>query len=62
VGLDLGDRTSRYCILDEAGEKVSEHKLPTTKPGLEAVFEEITEIAKRYPEVELLTEVWGVGT
>jgi len=21
VGLDLGDRTSRYCILDEAGGK-----------------------------------------
>jgi len=20
IGLDLGDRTSRYCILDEAGE------------------------------------------
>jgi transposase len=38
VGLDLGDRTSRYCILDEAGEKASEDKLPTTKPGLTAVF------------------------
>jgi len=38
VGLDLGDRTSRYCILDEAGEKVSEDKLPTTKAGLESLF------------------------
>jgi transposase len=38
VGLDLGDRTSRYCILNEAGEKASEDKLPTTKPGLSAVF------------------------
>jgi hypothetical protein len=38
VGLDLGDRSSRYCILDEAGEKVSEDKLPTTKPGVNAVF------------------------
>jgi transposase len=38
VGLDLGDRTSRYCILDEAGEKASEDKLPTTKPGLSSVF------------------------
>jgi transposase len=38
VGLDLGDRTSRYCILDEAGEKAMEDKLPTTKPGLTAVF------------------------
>ena len=38
VGLDLGDRTSRYCILDEAGEKASEDKLPTTKAGLDLVF------------------------
>ena len=22
VGLDLGDRASRYCVLDEAGNKV----------------------------------------
>jgi transposase len=38
VGLDLGDRNSRYCILDEAGEKASEDKLPTTKAGLESLF------------------------
>lgn len=38
VGLDLGDRRSRYCILDEAGEKVREDQLPTTKAGLDAAF------------------------
>ena len=38
VGLDLGDRYSHYCILDEAGEKASEDKLPTTKTGLDALF------------------------
>ena len=38
VGLDLGDRTSRYCILDEAGEKASEDKLPTNQSGLTLVF------------------------
>jgi transposase len=38
VGLDLGDRTSRYCILNEAGEKVSEAQLPTTKAGLDGLF------------------------
>ena len=38
VGLDLGDRSSRYCILDEAGDKAMEDKLPTTRPGLTAVF------------------------
>jgi transposase len=38
VGLDLGDRNSRYCILDEAGEKAREDKVPTTKAGLESLF------------------------
>ncbi len=38
IGLDLGDRTSRYCILDEAGEKVSEGQLPTTQAGLSSLF------------------------
>jgi transposase len=38
VGLDLGDRTSRYCILDEAGEVVSEEQLPTTQAGLSSLF------------------------
>jgi len=38
VGLDLGDRSSRYCILDEAGNKASEEVLPTTKAGLESMF------------------------
>jgi hypothetical protein len=35
VGLDLGDRSSRYCILNEAGGIASEDQLPTTKAGLE---------------------------
>ena len=38
VGLDLGDRSSRYCILGEAGEKASQDQLPTTKPGLDSLF------------------------
>jgi transposase len=38
VGLDLGDRDSRYCILDEAGEMASEGKVATTKTGLNSVF------------------------
>jgi len=27
IGLDLGDRSSSYCVLDEAGEMVLERKL-----------------------------------
>ena len=38
VGLDLGDRASRYCILNEAGEKAIEDRLPTTKAGLDSTF------------------------
>jgi hypothetical protein len=29
-GLDLEDRSSAYCVLNEAGEIVFEHKLATT--------------------------------
>jgi hypothetical protein len=30
IGLDLGDRSSWYCVLDEAGEILLEQKLGTT--------------------------------
>jgi len=38
VGLDLGDRSSAYCILNGAGEIVLEHKLATTPEAIEQVF------------------------
>ena len=38
VGLDLGDRWSWYCVLDERGEVVSEQKLSTTAKALRAIF------------------------
>ena len=38
IGLDLGDRTSHYCILNEAGEVIWESQLPTTPRGIEEVF------------------------
>ena len=41
VGLDLGDRTSRYCILNEAGEVLSEGELPTTRTGMNSLFEKM---------------------
>src|ERR1700691_3661568 len=41
IGLDLGDRTSRYCILNEAGEIILEQELPTTLKGIEQVFSKI---------------------
>ena len=41
VGLDLGDRTSHYCILDEAGKVLLEHHLPTTPKGIQQAFSKI---------------------
>ena len=41
IGLDLGDRTSHYCILNEAGEVILEQELPTTPKGIEKVFSRI---------------------
>jgi transposase len=41
IGLDLGDRTSHYCFLDEAGNVILEHSLPTTPKGILQVFSRI---------------------
>ena len=41
VGLDLGDRSSWYCVLDEAGEVVGEHRLGTTPKAMKEVFAEM---------------------
>src|ERR1700674_5254354 len=41
IGLDLGDRSSHYCILDEAGKVILEHHLPTTPKGIHQVFRKI---------------------
>jgi transposase len=41
IGLDLGDRTSHYCILDETGNVILEDSLPTTPKGIQQVFRKI---------------------
>ena len=38
IGLDLGDRSSWYCVLDERGELVLEQKLSTMPKAMEEVF------------------------
>jgi transposase len=38
IGLDLGDRSSWYCVLDEAGEVISEQKLGTTPKAMKEVL------------------------
>jgi transposase len=38
IGLDLGDRNSWYCVLDEAGQVKLEQRVRTTANGLQEVF------------------------
>ena len=38
IGVDLGDRFSSYCVLDEAGEIIREQKLPTTPEATKQTF------------------------
>src|SRR6202045_294406 len=41
IGLDLGDRWSFYCALDEAGQVILEQKLPTTPEAVKQTFSKI---------------------
>jgi transposase len=41
IGLDLGDRTSHYCMLDEAGNVILERSLPTTPNGIRQALSRI---------------------
>src|SRR2546429_3968170 len=38
IGLDLGDRFSSYCILDEVGKILREQKVPTTPEEMQQTF------------------------
>jgi transposase len=41
IGLDLGDRWSFYCVLDEAGQVILEQKLPMTPEAMKQTFGKI---------------------
>ena len=38
IGIDLGDKTSRYCMLSSEGEILREGQVPTTKAGMVEAF------------------------
>jgi len=38
IGLDLGDRSSCYCVLDEMGNVILERSVPTTPNGIRQAF------------------------
>src|SRR6476646_2790240 len=42
IGLDLGDRWSCYCVLDEAGEILLEQKVATTPEAMKQTFGRIS--------------------
>src|SRR6201987_3230089 len=41
IGVDLGDRWSFYCVLDEAGKVLLEQKVATTPEAIKQTFESI---------------------
>jgi len=41
IGLDLGDRWSFYCVMDEAGQIILEQTLPTTPEAMKQTFGKI---------------------
>lgn len=38
IGIDLGDKVSRYCVLNQAGEAVKESSAATTRKGMTQTF------------------------
>ena len=52
MGLDLGDRCSRYCILDRAGEVVLEERVETSAQARDRLFAAV-------PATRVLIEVGG---
>jgi transposase len=65
VGLDLGDRYSHLCVLDEHGEVCEEGRIATTAPALRKRFEGmarclvVIEVGTHSPWVQRLLEVLG---
>jgi transposase len=41
IGVDLGDRWSFYCVLDEAGKIILEQKVAMTPKAMKQTFEKI---------------------
>jgi transposase len=67
IGLDLGDRWSFYCVLDEAGKIILEQKVPTTPEAIKQTFGKIPqsliamETGTHSPWVSRLLKVFCAG-
>ena len=66
IGLDLGDRSSWYCVLDEAGEVIGQQKLSTTSKAMREVLAAIPrtwvalETGTHSPWVSRLLSEWDM--
>ena len=65
IGIDWGDRTSRFCVLDAQGEIAMESSVSTTREGLARAFGSLPrcrialEVGTHSPWVSRLLSSWG---
>ncbi|MEP6961445.1 MAG: IS110 family transposase [Acidobacteriota bacterium] len=65
IGMDLGDKSSRYCVLDSSGEVRLEAAVATTRPGLQGAFGKMSrcriamEVGTHSPWVSRLLKQFG---
>ena len=65
IGMDLGDKTSRYCLLSDEGEILREGQVGTTKAGMTETFGRIgrariaIEVGTHSPWVSRLLRSFG---
>ena len=48
IGMDLGDKTSRYCMLNNEDGMLREGQVTTTKAGMVATFGSLGRVRKRH--------------
>jgi hypothetical protein len=54
IGLDVGDRSSFYCVLNGAGEVILEAKVATHPEAMKNIFEKIRNLTARRIKVPCL--------
>ena len=65
IGIDLGDRWSRYCVLDQAGKVTEKDRIRTTPQALAAIFGKlpptriVIEVGAHSPWVSRLLQAQG---
>ena len=68
VGVDLGDRWSKYCVLDEQGQVLEEDTVATTGRALRKLFSDraaarvVIEVGTHSPWVQRLLQELGHET